>query len=162
MKSVNALIGWILIGIGILFYLYCVCYALDISWNQKHGADNKLLLVPEGLDAAVTSINALLLTNLGAVLGISVTMPGSALSRNILPTSPLKGAGEIKEPMNSREQIQLIFLIVFLIALIACFITWIKLKFTSDSQIIAPYVAQSAKMFIGVVLAYLSFILGRK
>lgn len=162
MKQGNALIGWVLIFAGILFYLYGVFFAINISWNAIQGTDGKLMKMPEGLDAAISSINALLLTNLGAVLGISVSVPGSALSRNILPGSQPKGGAEIKEPMNSRELIQLICVIIFLVSVIACFITWIRLGFNSDPEVVLSFVSQSAKMFIGVVLAYLSFILGKK
>jgi hypothetical protein len=157
MKPLNALIGWFLLGVAFLFYGYGVYRAIEVSWPPVN--PNNISQYPVGLDAAIASINAILLTNLGAVLGISISNPNSALARNILPAKGTVVAPAISAPMDSREQIQLLAVIIYLISLIACFVTWLVSGFETDPTKILAFVAQSAKMFIGVVVAYLTLIL---
>lgn len=164
MKKGNALIGWFLIFLALGFYLYGVFEALVIAWEQKTNAQKVLITtMPEGIDTILTSFNALLLTNLGIVLGISVTMPSSALSRSLIPRSTLRGAagGEVQDPLNSREQVQMVCLLAFLLALCACFVTWL-VKEIWQGKTIVPFVSQSAKTLAAVLLTYLSFVLGTR
>jgi hypothetical protein len=163
MKKGNALIGWFLILVALGFYLYGVYEAIAIAWEQKKNGENLVTVLPEGIDTILTSFNALLLTNLGIVLGISVTLPSSALSRNLIPRSSLHGAagGEVRDPLNSREQVQLVCLIAFLLALCACFVTWLVKEVWQGKTIVA-YVSQSAKTLAAVLVTYLSFVLGTR
>lgn len=165
MTKLNAFIGWFLILALFSLYLYGSFLAIYISWTKSGDG----LVLREGLDAAISSINALLLTNLGAVLGISVTNPTSALARNILPKRAVAGdqdkenqEREVKLPMDSREQIQLYSVIVLLIVLLACLVTYACKGWTSDIKVLLPFVSQGAKLFIGVAIAYITFILGVK
>jgi hypothetical protein len=157
----NALIGWILILAVFGVYLYGAFHAIQISWTGKHPSSESLK-IEEGLDAAISSINALLLTNFGAVLGISVAIPSSALSKNLLLSGRSGTEKEIVPPMSKREQIQFASVLVFLLVLIASMVTYIYDGWTSDTKSILPFVSQSAKMFIAVIVAYFAFILGTK
>ena len=151
-------IGWFLIATALAFFLYGVYNAIHISWDKMPGTDN--LPVSEGLDAGISSISAILLTNLGAVLGISITNRRSALARSILIRKQEGNEREIIAPVNSREQVQMIGVLIYILSLTACFVTWIHNDFSSDPKQILPFVSQSAKMFIGVITAYLTLVLG--
>jgi hypothetical protein len=54
------------------------------------------------------------------------------------------------------ERIQLVSLVVFILCLIGCLITWIIKDFSEKSTEVVGVVASSGKMFIGVTVAYLA------
>ena len=63
--------GWILVIIAFALYLFGLADAIVLSFSAPHGRSVAWLPVP--LDMMVSSLGAILLTNLGAVLGISIT-----------------------------------------------------------------------------------------
>jgi hypothetical protein len=141
MKQIPSIIGWILLIIAFGAYLYGIYFAIFTPVNE---ADGKLSL-PEPLDTLLTTLNAILLTNLGAVLGIAVTNQGSGLAGKMLLTKSIT----IPPPLNQRELIQLVAVLIYLVALVACFIDW------------APFIPLAGKTLIGVITAYVAFILGK-
>jgi amino acid transporter len=157
MKTNNAIAGWILIYAALACYLLAIGYGLWLSWNSGNTAP----VIDEVIDTTITSLNTVLLTNLGVVLGISVAMPGSSLSRSFVPRSTLRGAGEVDNPLNNRERIQLGALLVFILALIACLVTWIVVVLVKKGHV-AAFVGVASKTFIAIAIAYIGFILGNQ
>lgn len=157
MKNIPALTGWFLIFLAFGLYVFGIGYAIYKCFPGS-GAVGTL---PDALDIMISSLGAILLTNLGAVLGISVVNPQSALSRKVLPNS-LKALKAPENPMNLREQIQYTAMLVFLVCLTACFICWAVKGFDSKPENIIALVPQLGKTLIGVVTAYLGFILGKQ
>jgi hypothetical protein len=66
---VTAFVGWVLIIAAFGFYLYGVADAIYLTLEGKAETYNGVL------SSSTSSIQALMLTNLGALLGISVTNP---------------------------------------------------------------------------------------
>jgi hypothetical protein len=166
MKSnvVVAYIGWLLL-IGIFgFYLYGMEEAIRLSWLGDVDKDT----YPPALSTAISSIQALLLTNLGVLLGVSVANPTSAVARSMLLQNAVKSGPAAAtlapptDPLELREKIQLFALGIYIISLIACTIGWAHDDFATDNNKIIDLVSQSGKMLIGVALAYLTAVLRKQ
>lgn len=156
----TASIGWILLLAIFGLYSYGLITAIDLSWT----GDIPEGKYPEALSTAINSMQALLLTNLGALLGIAVTNPASAIARTLKlrsASSAAQGAAlpAPPNPLNVREYIQLAALIIYVLGLIACTIGWGHDDFSSDSKHVIDVVSTSGKMLIGVALAYLTAVL---
>lgn len=159
-EFIIASIGWILL-LGIFgIYGYGLITAIQLGWNGDVPKDE----YPEALSTAINSVQALLLTNMGALLGITITQPNSALARTLkLRTSfsLRQGVAAIPNPTNLtiRELIQLGALVIYVAGLIVCAIAWGHDGFVSDSTKIIDVVSTSGKMLIGVGLSYLAVVL---
>jgi hypothetical protein len=151
--------GWVLILGALAFYLSGIYQAIDLTWQNRPLPDSAKNL--DYLFSSVSSIQAMLLTNLGVLLGISIKAPDSAVAQHLLLSkgTPPNGLASVKDPLQLREKIQLFALIVYLISLIGCLMAWIHVDFETRSTHVIATVPESAKMFIGVVLAYLSIAL---
>ena len=160
-NPVVAYVGWLLIFAAISFYGYGIFEAIRLSWSVKPLGENDF---PPFLSTTISSMQALLLTNLGILLGISIAKPESGVARQLMLGKTGKEilSAEIKDPLELREKIQLFSLIIYIISLIACMITWAKNDFSSNTTDVVSLIAESGKMFIGVVLAYLTTVLGNK
>jgi hypothetical protein len=162
MKSpVVAYVGWLLIAAAALFYGYGIFEAIRISWSP-HTSESPLAY-PEVLSTTIGSMQALLLANLGMVLGISIANPNSGMARSLLLN---KSEADRKllappPPLEIKDKVQLVALIVYILALIACLVTWGKNGFSTDSKDVVSIISESGKMFIGVVLAYLTAVLSK-
>lgn len=152
MKQIPSIIGWILLIIAFTAYLYGIYYAI---FTPLKGNDGKFS-IPEPLDTLLTTLSAILLTNLGAVLGIAVTNPNSGLAGKTLFVK------SIPPPLTQREFIQLIAVLIYLVALIACFIDWAYSTFRANSLPVAAFIPSAGKTLIGVITAYVAFVLGTK
>jgi hypothetical protein len=157
MKNFSSIIGWFLLLIALGLYLYGVSAAI-FNLNlipQKNAAGGITgYMLPEILDTLTATIGAILLTNLGAVLGISVTQPQSGLAAKTLMTKVA-----LPNPITRREIIQLTAVLVYLVTLVACFIKWATNNF--DNGNVATLVSQNGKMLIGVISAYVAFAVGK-
>ncbi len=157
-NSIVSYVGWLLIAAALGFYVYGIYEAIRLSWPQypdiKEGAFHEVL------STTIGSIQALLLANLGIILGISIANPNSAIARQVM-LNPTGGAvpQAPPPPMDLREKIQLFALVLYVLSLIACLITWIVNHFSSNPNHVISLIPESGKMFIGVVLAYLTAIL---
>lgn len=162
---IAALIGWLLLGGAALFYGYGLYEAISVTLQPDLTEAGKVKQIPEVLSTTLGAINALLLTNLGIVLGISIAKPGSSMARAVLfnasKTSELK-ALEVEDPIKLAAQLQLLAVIIYVLALVLCLIIWIIKGFSLNPQNVISTVSESGKMFIGVVLAYLTVVLGIK
>lgn len=152
MNKIAPFIGWILLIIVFSVYLFGIYSAVKLI-NIHSG---KLL---EPLDTLTSSVDAMLLLNLGAVLGISVSKPGSGLAQILLINKPIN---EISEPIKKREVIQIFSVLIYLIVLVTCFITWAFNCFSDDNEKVSILVMQNGKVLIAVITAYLAFVLGIK
>ncbi|MFV0604957.1 MAG: hypothetical protein ACK5NK_03855 [Niabella sp.] len=153
-------VGWLLFLSAIAFYLFSMGQAIVLSWPFPQAPDNPAKINPV-LATTVSSIQAILLTNLGIVLGISISKPESNLAKAMTLTTSNVRTKALASPMELKEKIQLFCVALFVIVLIACTITWIKNNFADDASEVAPVIAESGKMFTGVVLAYFTALLSR-
>ncbi|PSL27465.1 hypothetical protein [Dyadobacter jiangsuensis] len=155
--SAIAYIGWLLVGVISLFYTYGIIEAIRISW----GAGPIAREYSEVLSAMVGSIQALLLANLGALLGISIADPSSNVARQLMLNRPTQQKANLNPPTASgvQEKVQLVAMVMYVISLIACLVTWIMEDFSSESENVVSVISNSGKMFIGVALAYVTAVL---
>ncbi len=65
-------------------------------------------------------------------------------------------------PLTKREMIQFAGVLIYIITLAACFIAWAFSSFRSEAHIqpVVPLVEQYGKTLIGVITAYIAFVLG--
>ncbi len=154
-----AYIGWLLILAAIGFYVYGLFEAIHLSWSTVPIKDTDF---PPFLSTTISSMQALLLTNLGILLGISITKPDSVIARQLMLGKNDMEIKEVKDPLEMREKIQLLSLVIYITGLIACMVTWAKNDFSSNPADVVSLIAESGKMFIGVVLAYLTAVLGNR
>jgi len=160
MKNFSSVIGWFLLLIALGLYLYGVSAALfNLNLIPQKDATGHITGydLPEILDTLTATIGAILLTNLGAVLGISVMQPTSGMAAKVLITKI-----DLPDPITRREIIQLIAVLVYLVTLVACFVKWALSNFDNDpaKDHVATLVSQNGKMLIGVISAYVAFVLG--
>ena len=153
-----AYIGWLLIVASFGFYVYGIYEAIALSWQKE---DIIVGQYPEVLSTTIGAIQALLLANLGILLGISIAKPESGVAKSLmLNTSKTKLAGYVPpQPLQIKDKIQLFALVIYIFSLIACLITWGHDGFSTDSTKVISIISESGKMFIGVVLAYLTAVL---
>ena len=160
MKQLPAIIGWTLLFMAFAIYVYGISYAV-FNPDEILDANKKLigLSIPEPLDTLTATIGAMLLTNFGAVLGISISSQDSALAKTIIQRNIT-----VPVPLSKREAIQLMGVVIYLIVLIACFVKWAMCSFVKSTDIrpVVPLVQQYGKTLIGVITAYIAFILGIK
>lgn len=155
MKNLTAIIGWILLVSGLTVYVYGISYAIffPIEVQEK---STTILKIPETLETFTTSVGAILLTNLGAVLGISVVAPNAPIARIAL--SPAAFA-TVPTPISMREKIQVVAILIYVISLMACTLAWGVATFKAHPAPVAALIPQYGKTFIGVITAYLAFTL---
>jgi hypothetical protein len=155
-NSIIAYSGWLLLITAFGFYAYGIIHAIQVSWGSVPITKE----YNEVLSATIGSIQALLLTNLGMLLGISVANPSSTVARHLMLGRPIAQEQAISlavpPPLEVKEKVQLFALVIFIISLIACLITWAVDDFISKPEQVVSVVASSGKMFVGVVLAYLT------
>jgi len=156
-KLIIAATGWLLLAAALAFYAYGIQQAISLSWGSQEVTDTSY---PKVLATMIGAIQALLLTNLGAILGISVAKPNSALSRFVMLGKPT-AALEIPAPLDIKEQIQLFALICYFLSLITCMVAWIHEGFSTNPKEVVTTVTESGNMFVGVILAYVTGILSK-
>jgi|GEM_PF-1685494 len=160
MKKIPVIIGWFLLVIVFVLYLYGIFYAIFMPDEVLNS--QKIIIgytIPEPLDTLVSTIGAILLTNLGAVLGISVSQPQSGLAGKTLILSK---SVKIPDPLTKRELIQIVSVMIYILTLIACFVAWGYSTFGSSEDLkpVVPFVQLYGKTLIGVITAYIAFVLG--
>lgn len=101
-NSVIAYVGWLLLFAAFGFYAYGIINAIQLSWGN--GTITKEY--NDVLSATVGSIQALLLANLGILLGISIANPNSNVARQLMLNSakPVGMAPVVPPPLVVREK----------------------------------------------------------
>lgn len=160
-KSTISYVGWLLVIAALGFYGYGVFEAIYLSWPGDVSPEP--IKYSEVLSSTIGSIQALLLANLGMVLGISISNPQSGLAKSLMlnKNTSVDVSLAPATPLDVKEKVQLWALLIYVIVLIACLITWIKNEFSTDPKIVVSIIPESGKMFIGVVLAYLTAVLSK-
>ncbi|MBL0356522.1 MAG: hypothetical protein IPP72_06310 [Chitinophagaceae bacterium] len=155
-EKIPAITGWVLLLVAFAVYLYGIYFAIWMPIPKGN-----TVYIPEPLDSILSSINAILLTNLGAVLGISVAKPSSGLARMTMIRS---NAAIVQDPTTMREVIQYCAVIIYLIVLVVCFFVWAQNTFLEEGKIkpVVSVITQNGKTLFGVIAAYIAFILGTK
>ncbi len=71
---------------------------------------------------------------------------------------------EVPPPLTKRELIQYAAVILYLIVLVSCFVSWAYCTFQPDDKVkpVVAIVAQNGKTLIGVIAAYIAFVLSVK
>ncbi len=169
-KPIINLVGWLLLFSALGFFLYGIGYAIYLSWDGNVEKE-----YAPALEGIIASLQALLLTNLGMLLGISVANPQSGIAQQLLLGRPAKGVEaqklDLPDPLSLREKIQLFGLVVYVVSLIVCVVTWAVNDFpsglsndttTTTKREVLPLIAASGKIFFGVALAYLTLVLTTK
>jgi len=147
---VNILIGF-LFSVGCLAYLYGIYKACAISLQKNPVLSD----MSPFLSSIVTSIGAVLATNLGAVLGFTISDPNSALAE--AARNPFS---VFSNPTPSNEQVMACFL--YVLTLFAVSVVWGIKKFTDDPLQVVPTVPQLTKTFLGVIVGVFAIILVKK
>ncbi|WP_373060014.1 hypothetical protein [Zunongwangia sp. H14] len=144
-KPITYLLGF-LIFIGCGAFVYGIAQACLKSWPH-HGNDYEIAAF---LSNTVTSIAAVLSTNLGAVLGITVSNPTSKF-RESKSWNPLS---LFTSP--SPSAIQTIACYVYILSLIAAAIVWAHRDFITETNKIVPLIPELTKSLLGVIVGVLA------
>ena len=136
-----------LIFVACALYIYGIYVACRESLLSRNS-------INEYLSSAITGIIAVLSTNLGAVLGITVTQTNSSFNK----TKNWNPLTFFTAP--SVTTIQIIACYVYILSLVVVTIVWIKLKFEIDT--VVPIIPQMSKSLLGVVVGALAVALNTK
>lgn len=147
-KSIAVLTG-VLIGIGCLAYLAGVAWACVESWPSHSGNYE----MPHFVTDLVTSISAILATNLGAVLGIGATNPHSSFAQTAA-WNPLN-IGRNPSP----QVFQTAACYVYIISLVVAGVVWAKRGFITDADQIVSIIPEFTKTLAGVIVGVLAIAL---
>jgi hypothetical protein len=160
MKVIVSSVGWLLLLTTLFFYGYSIFTAIDLSWPLGPGKAE--LPFNPVLATALGSIQALLLANLGMLLGISIVKPDSQVARALKLRKGQAGVDQAPlPPMELKEQIQLGAMVIYIISLIACSITWVTNDFSENPNEVVPIISESGKLFLGVIMAYITAVLSK-
>jgi hypothetical protein len=117
----------------------------------------------EFLSVTMGSIQGLLLANFGAALGIKIAAPAAPVARALtlgIGAPPLEENAQISfNQISFKEKMQCLALIVYTIGLLTCFILWIALGCPTDSAEVVLIIPETAKTFVGVMVAYISVLM---
>lgn len=144
-KPITYLLG-LFIFIGCAIYIYCIALACIESWPRFQSVYE----IPVFLSTTVTSIAALVATNLGAVLGITITKSNSLFGES-KTWKPLTAFSE-PEPTN----FQATAFYIYVLSLIACGVIWAVRKFEPDPTLIVPLIPEMTKSLLGVIIGVLA------
>ena len=133
-----------LIFTGCVAFIYGISQACIKSWPMANGD----YLIPIFLSSTVTSIAAVLSTNLGAVLGITISNPTSSL-RNLKTWNPIN---LFINP--SPTVFQTVACYVYIVSLTAAAIVWAHRQFVSEN--IVPLIPELTKSLLGVIVGVLA------
>ncbi|MBP6416882.1 MAG: hypothetical protein KA330_10530 [Chitinophagaceae bacterium] len=150
-KPIKYLLGFF-IFIGCAIYIFGIVQACIVSWHP----DRPPYEIPVFLSTTVTSIAALLATNLGAVLGISITKSNS-LFGEMKTWNPLTVFSD-PEPTNFQATV----CYVYVFSLVACGVVWAIRGFEPDTTKIVPLLPEMTKSLLGIIIGALAMALNIK
>ncbi len=144
-KPIKYLLG-LFIFIGCAIYIYGIVLACLESWPEHQPPYQ----IPVFLSTTVTSIAALLATNLGAVLGITITKSDSLFGE----TKTWNPLTVFREPEPTNFQATACY--IYAISLIACGVVWACRGFEPDPAKIVPLIPEMTKSLLGVIIGVLA------
>ena len=151
-KPITYLLG-LLIFLGCGLFVYGILKACLLSWSPENSSYD----MASFLTGSVTSIAAILSTNLGAVLGISLSAPNSSrfkISENWNPIS------FFTKP--NQTNIQIIACYIYILSLLAAGIVWAHRDFITETNKIVPLIPELTKSLLGVIVGVLAITLNIK
>lgn len=137
----------LLIAIACVSFIYGIYKACKISWPLD---DPDTSLMPAFLSNLVTSIAAILATNLGAVVGFTVTNE-SSIFRDSSTWSLTNLFTE-----NASGSWQTLACYIYILGLLAAAIVWARKNFTADDSEIMSLIPQLTKSLVGVIIGVLA------
>ena len=143
---IKILIGF-LIFIGYAVYIYGVSVACIVSLEAPKKDD---LVMGPFLSSAVTTIAAVLSTNLGAILGIATSNVGSSL-RKSSTWNPIR---IFTDPDPTAFQIIACYIYVF--SLLAAGVVWLIVESKEDSHQLVALIPEMTKTLLGVIVGALA------
>jgi len=149
-KAIQILIVF-LFSVGCLGYLYGIFQACWISLQKPVNVD----AMPAFLSSIITSIGAVLATNLGAVLGIAISNPKSEYSTKFF--SPFT---VFAKPGITTVQITACY--IYILTLVVVAIVWGIKKFTTDPKQIVSTIPELTKTLLGVIVGVFAITLAKK
>ena len=135
-----------LIGLACIAFVYGIYKACKISWPDNSDTSK----MPAFLSNLVTSIAAVLATNLGAVLGLAKVNAGSVF-RDFATWNPIHLCSA-----NAPNVSQTIACYIYILGLLAAAIVWAKKNFTADEKLVVSLIPQLTKSLVGVIIGVLA------
>ncbi|MCW3105699.1 MAG: hypothetical protein JWQ09_205 [Segetibacter sp.] len=143
-----------LFSVGCLGYLYGIFKACWISLQKKP----KVSDMPAFLSNTITSIGAVLATNLGAVLGFAIAgFTNGLVDMNKAALKPLLF---FTDPSITSVQITASY--VYILTLVAVSVVWGIKKFTTDPLLVVSTIPELTKTFLGVIVGVFAITLAKK
>ena len=140
----------IILAIGCVAFLYGIYKACEVSLKKTPPDPTEM---PSALSSIVTTIGAILATNLGAVLGIQLSNSTLAFEDSTLWHISLLFKG-------TPTGFQIIFCYIYLGALVAVATVWVIRKF--NDQNVIPLIPELSKTLIGIIIGVLALTLSTK
>jgi hypothetical protein len=139
-----------LLLIGCAGYAWGIVVACKLSLQKPPNPSE----MPPFLAGVVTTIGAILATNLGAVLGIEIVKQPNTLSENVF--KPLIFFSDA-----SYRNLQITALYFYLLSLVTAAIGWGIKKFTSDPAEIVTIIPELTKTLLGVIVGAMGILLAK-
>lgn len=143
-KPITYLVSF-LIFIGCGAFVYGIVLACIKSWPLEGSFD-----IQPFLSSIVTSIAAILSTNLGAVIGIAVS-DKTSIFRESNSWNPLR---LFTNP--TPTLVQTVACYVYVLSLFAAAIVWTHSNFTTDTNKIVPIIPELTKSLLGIIVGVLA------
>ncbi|WP_316753720.1 hypothetical protein [Pedobacter gandavensis] len=141
-----------LFSFGCLAYLYGIFKACWISLQKTPNVAD----MPIFLSSIITSIGAVLATNLGAVLGIAITNLTSEFTEAAL----LRPFAIFSDPSITTVQITACY--IYILTLAGTSVVWAFKKFTTNPTEVVSTIPELTKTFLGVIVGVFAVILAKK
>ena len=74
----------------------------------------------------------------------------------------MSAGATVPPPMAIREKLQYVAILVYMTGLLASFVIWAIKDFSTENTNIVDIIVQQGKTLIGVISAYIAFVLGVK
>ena len=154
-KPINYLLG-LLVFLGCGLFAYGIGQACILSWSPNNSSYD----MASFLTSSVTSIAAILSTNLGAVLGITFSTPDSNSRFKRNESENWNPISFFKDP--NQTNIQIIACYVYILSLIVAGIVWAHRDFITETNKIVPLIPDLTKSLLGVIVGVLAISLNTK
>lgn len=147
---IEILIGFLLL-LGCAIYVYGVSIACIYSLDKPLWDESvKVREMDSFLSGAVTTIAAVLSTNLGAILGIATSNTASSLNK-LSTWNPIR---IFTNPDPTVFQTTACY--IYVLSLVAAGIVWLILGFKEDSKNLVALIPEMTKTLLGVIVGALA------